>query len=153
VVTSIFFFFLKLRDPAQKSEDSQNSSSLEKTLNEGSEEKSVPRTGQVTRPLLATTKNIPLGIQDKKTENMGSEEDPRDYDLSRQHFRIGFIIASVSGILMWLFMFIFIFHYNGGLTWGTNQTTEINLHIVLMTFFVIYLQGHGSLAGTINSSF
>jgi len=74
---------------------------------------------------------------------MGSEEDPRDYETSRKHFRIGFIIASVSGILMWLLMFFWIFHFNGGLSWGTNTATEINLHIVLMIFFAVYLQGHG----------
>jgi hypothetical protein len=75
---------------------------------------------------------------------MGSEEDPRDYDTSRKHFQIGFIIASVSGILMWVLMFLWIFNFNGGLTWGTNPNTEINLHIVLMIFFAIYLQGHGT---------
>jgi len=76
---------------------------------------------------------------------MGSEEDPRDYDVSRKQFQVGFIIASVSGALMWLLMFTWVFRYNGGLSWGTDPKTEINLHIVLMIFFVIYLQGHGSL--------
>lgn len=74
---------------------------------------------------------------------MGSEEDPRDYDTAQKHFKIGFVIAGVSGTLMWILMFFWVFYYNGGLTWGTNVKSEINLHIVLMIFFVIYLQGHG----------
>ncbi len=74
---------------------------------------------------------------------MGSEEDPRDYDFSRKIFKAGFIVAAVSGILMWLLMFVWVFGFTGGVTWGTNSGTEINLHVILMTVFMVYLQGHG----------
>ncbi|ODN00241.1 Cytochrome b reductase 1 [Orchesella cincta] len=76
---------------------------------------------------------------------MGSEEDPRDYDFSRKIFKAGFVVAAVSGILMWLLMFVWVFGFTGGVSWGTDSKTEINLHVILMTVFMVYLQGHGAI--------
>jgi hypothetical protein len=89
---------------------------------------------------------------------MGSEEDPRDYDSARRNFKIGYIVATVSGAIMCLLMLLWGLtkndeknpYWGGGLSLGDSNkdpkdpenTKVINLHILMMIMFVVYLQGH-----------
>jgi len=74
---------------------------------------------------------------------MGSDEDPREYDRTREVFKNGLIVTEVTGLMMCFLIIFWVFEYAGGQAWFGEK--PINLHIIIMVFFTFYLHGHAAL--------
>ena len=82
---------------------------------------------------------------------MGSDEDPKEYDRLRLVFKRVLISGNVIGASMFLLLFIWGLKYGGGYSWN-DPAGSVNVHIALMTLFMVYIQGHGKTFGLESTS-
>jgi len=76
---------------------------------------------------------------------MGSDEDPKEYDQLRLIFNRILISGIVMGSVVFILLIYWVVTYGGGFSWNTAGGA-VNIHILLMVFFVVYLHGHGTLS-------
>lgn len=73
---------------------------------------------------------------------MGSEEGPKEYEELRQIFFRILLSGSVLGGLVVFVLMAWALYFQGGFDWN-DPSGSVNIHIILMVFFMFYLHGHG----------
>jgi len=75
---------------------------------------------------------------------MGSDEDPKEYDKLRLIFRKLLIVGNVFGLSMIFLMLVWALKYGGGFDWN-DKIGSVNIHILIMLTFMLYLHGHAAI--------
>jgi len=72
------------------------------------------------------------------------EEDPWPYEASQLVFKVVLLVADLFGIVVFALLLTWIIQSGKGLDWNTGGGL-FNTHVLCMAFFMIFLQGNGSI--------